>query len=33
MKRFIGADIDKTGLYVKNHCGKFIRSVIDRNGW
>ena len=28
-KRFNGADIDHTRLYVKKNCGGFIRSVLD----
>ena len=32
MKRFNGADIDQTRLYVKNHCGTFIISKLDKHG-
>ena len=33
MKRFNGADIDQTRLYAKNHCGAFIRSLLDSHWW
>ena len=33
MKRFNGTDIDQTILYVKHHCGKFVRAVLERHIW
>ena len=33
MKRFNGADIDQTILFVKHHCGTFVRALLERHIW